>query len=33
MAVLLQRQPGAGGATVRIKPVRRIFTSATQYHF
>jgi hypothetical protein len=33
MTVLLQRQVGASAAMVRIKPVKRIFSSATPFHF
>ena len=32
MAVVLQRQMGAMSTVVRIRPVKRIFSSATPYH-
>lgn len=32
MAVVLQRQMGAMGSVVRIRPVKRIFSSATPFH-
>jgi hypothetical protein len=33
MAVVLQRQMCAMGTVVHIRPVKRIFSSATPFHF
>ena len=33
MTVLLQRQVCGAGSVVRIKPAKRIFSSATPFHF